>query len=88
MRDVKWVGYSNLDTAKATLDKAFALAEKFDADPNYSPDSYRFVTETEWTFTAVDSFGKSAEESLEKLVELIGDEELNSLWEACRESRL
>ena len=72
------------DTAKATLDKALALAEKFDSDPNYGPDSYRFVTETEWTFTAVDSFGKTAAESLEKLVELIGDEKLTSLWKAYR----
>ena len=69
------------DIARATLAKAIALAEKFDADPNYGPDSYRFVTETEWTFTAVDSFGKKAAESLEKLVDLIGDEELHSLWE-------
>ncbi|MBR2256691.1 MAG: hypothetical protein IJ899_04980 [Blautia sp.] len=68
------------DTAGATLSKALTLAEKFDADPNYGPDSYRFVTETEWTFSAVDSFGKKATESLEKLVELIGDKELTSLW--------
>ena len=72
------------DTAKATLEKALALAEKFDAAPNYGPDSYRFVTETEWTFSAVDSFGKTAAESLEKLVELIGDEELAALWKTCR----
>ena len=50
-------------------------------NPNYGPDSYRFVTETEWTFSAVDSFGKEAVESLGKLVELIGDKELTSLWE-------
>ena len=68
------------DTASATLSKALTLAEKFDADPNYGPDSYRFVTKTEWTFSAVDSFGKKATESLEKLVELIGDKELTSLW--------
>ena len=69
------------DTAGATLAKARDLAEKFDMNPNYGPDSYRFVTETEWTFSAVDSFGKEAVESLGKLVELIGDKELTSLWE-------
>ena len=75
------------DTARATIAKAIALAEEFDADPGYGPDSYRFVTETEWTFAAVDSFGKGAAKSLEKLVELIGDEELTSFWEDCRKFR-
>ena len=74
----------SLDAARATLAKAITLAEKFDADPNYGPDSYRFVTETEWTFSAVDSFGKEAVKSLEKLVELIDDEELTSLWKSCQ----
>ena len=70
------------DTAKATLVLALALAERFDADPNYGPDSYRFVTETQWTFAAVDSLGKTAAQSLQKLVEWIGDEELTALWRA------
>ena len=68
------------DAAKAALAKAFALAGRFDAAPDYGPDSYRFVTETEWTFIAVDSLGKTAAESIEKLVQLIGDERLTSLW--------
>lgn len=74
----------SLDTARATIAKALALAEKFDAAPDYGPDSYRFVTETEWTFSAVDSLGKTAAQSLEKLVELVGDEELALLWQDCR----
>ena len=68
------------DTARVSLNKALALAEQFDACPNFHPDSYRFVTDTEWTFTAVDPLGKTAKESLEKLVALIADEELSSLW--------
>ncbi len=74
------------DIAKASLAKAIALAQQFDAAPNYGPDSYRFVTETEWTFSAVDSLGKTAEESLENLVVVIGDDKLTALWKEFRES--
>ena len=70
------------DSARASLSKALALAEKFDAAPSYGPDSYRFVRETQWTFSAVGSLGKTAGESLCKLVELLGDEKLTSLWKA------
>ena len=68
------------EEAKAALAKGLDLADKFDANPNYGPDSYRFVTETEWTFAAVDNLGKTAAKSLEKLITLIGDDELTLLW--------
>ncbi len=72
-------------TAMASLKKAVSFAQSFDAAPNYHPDSFRFVTDTEWTFVAQDTLGKTASESLEKTMEMIADENLSALWKEIKE---
>ena len=76
----------NREAARESLKKALELAVSFDSDPNYRPDSFRFVTDTEWTFTAGDNLGRTASESLENLVKLIADSELSAIWKELKEN--
>ena len=73
------------EAAASSLKEAASLARKFDSLPNYQPDSFRFVTDTEWTFVSSDNLGKTAAESLENLIALIGDAELAALWKEMKE---
>ena len=77
----------NREAAEASLNTAITLAHQFDSDPNYHPDSFRFVTDTDWTFVVTDSLGKTAMEGLEKTVEIIADDALSALWEEQKERR-
>ena len=72
--------------AVASLQMAVHLANQFDSAPNNHPDSFRFVTDTEWTFVASDNLGKTAAESLDRVINLIADAELSALWKEMKEN--
>ena len=65
--------------ARASLAEAAALARRFDAAPDYSISSMRYLSEPEKTFT-FDTLGATASESVGKLLENLGSEELHSMW--------
>ena len=60
--------------------EAASLARRFDAAPDYSMSSMRYMTEPEEKL-AYDTLGATASESVGTLLENLGSEELRSLWE-------
>ena len=70
----------NTAEARASLAEAAALARRFDAAPDYSISSMRYLSEPEKTFT-YDTLGATASESVGTLLENLGSEELRRLWE-------
>ena len=69
----------NAAQARASLEEAATLARRFDAAPDYSISSLRYLSEPEKTFT-YDTLGATASESVGKLLENLGSEELRSMW--------
>jgi transcriptional regulator with XRE-family HTH domain len=67
-------------SAEKHLKEACALASKFDNMPDYSADSIRFTNISEPTFIC-DSLGFTAEESAEKMLEILNDSELTAMWQ-------
>lgn len=67
------------EEAHASLAEAAALARRFDAAPDYSMSSMRYMTEPERTH-AYDTLGATASESIGKLLENLGSKELARLW--------
>ena len=65
--------------ARALLEKAAALAERFDAAPDYGLDAFRFA-KTDEASVVRDSLGATAAESIGKTIRLLKDEELSELW--------
>ena len=70
----------NTAEARSSLAEAAALARRFDAAPDYSISSMRYMTEPEEKL-AYDTLGATASESVGTLLENLGSEELRSLWE-------
>ena len=69
----------NKEAAHASLAEAAALARRFDAAPDYSMGSMRYMTEAERT-QAYDTLGATASESIGKLLENLDSKELAELW--------
>ena len=69
----------NTAEARSSLREAAVLARRFDAAPDYSISSMRYLSEPEKTFT-FDTLGATASESVGKLLENLGSEELHSMW--------
>ena len=67
------------DEARVSLRKAAERVRRFDAAPDFSLGSARFVDFPE-DYTMYDSCGQSAEESVERLLELFDDSALSVLW--------
>ena len=65
--------------ARTLLEKAAALAARFDAAPDYSLGSFRF-TKTDEVSVVRDSLGATAAESIGKTLRLLRNEELSELW--------
>ena len=70
----------NTAEAHSSLREAAALARRFDAAPDYSISSMRYMMEPEKAF-AYDTLGATASESVGTLLENLGSEELRRLWE-------
>ena len=64
--------------ARKALARAYDLADRFDADPNYDARSFRFVAGAE-SFTLHYLLGRTARDSIAYIVRLIGSEALTSL---------
>ena len=70
------------DEARDALRKAAEHVRRFDAAPDFGLGSARFVDFPE-DFTLYDSFGLSAEESVESMLELFEDPMISALWKAA-----
>ena len=75
---------TQMDTGKkaeaySSLGEAAALARRFDAGPDYSMRSMRYVAEPEQA-RVYDTLGATASESIGKILENLGSEELRTLW--------
>ena len=71
--------------AEKSMRKAFALAERFDAAPNYDARSFRFVGGAE-EFSLHIMAGSTAKESVAYMISLIGDNALKALWREVSEN--
>jgi len=67
------------EEARTSAEKAADLVTRFDAAPNYAVDLAPFTGETGSTLVN-DSLGTTARESLETVLGLLQNEELNTLW--------
>ena len=67
------------ESAREALKKASELAARFDSTPEYSLKSVRFMEGVENSI-AFDSFGTTAAESIEYLLNLLKDRNLSALW--------
>ena len=65
--------------AYSSLEEAAALARRFDAGPDYSMRSMRYMAEPEQA-RVYDTLGATASESIGKILENLGSEELHTLW--------
>ncbi len=71
-----------LDKAKISLERAKALANKFDACPCYGLENIAFITAS--PATAYDSYGETAIIGLENMISEQRSEEFSKLWEAVK----
>ena len=71
--------------AREQLGNALKLARRFDENPSYDPKDIRFVTTTDRS-SVYDSFGITAFEGLEKLIESQEDKKLSSLWKEIKKN--
>lgn len=83
-----WVGRAEIllalnrkEDAVCDLRKAKAIAQRFDAAPNYDAANVRFVTSAE-PATAFDDIGQTAMLGIENMVQQSGVQELSALWRA------
>ena len=67
------------EDARASVEKAAALARRFDAQPDYGLTALRFARLPE-NVSARDSLGATAAESIETLLDMLADPKLNALW--------
>ena len=74
----------NVSEARGSLEKAEALAKRFDAAPSYDVSAVRFLTHMDRA-SAHDSLGTTAMESLENTVTECENETLSALWKEMTE---
>ncbi len=65
--------------AEQAMQSTYALAERFDAAPNYDVRSVRFIDTAE-NFTLHFLLGRNAKDGLDYILDLIQDETLTALW--------
>ena len=71
------------DDARARLEEAYKLAQRFDEDPSYDPNHVRFVSIKDRS-SVYDSLGTTAGEGLDHLVQSMKEQELSTLWEEVK----
>ena len=71
------------EDARLSMEKAAALAARFDAAPDYSVSTLRFAAIPE-TMSAGDSLGATAADSLESILRLLDNPALTALWGEIR----
>lgn len=71
--------------ARVQLENALKLARRFDENPSYDPKDVRFVATVD-KYSVYDSFGITAFEGLEKLIESQEDKKLSSLWKEIKKN--
>ena len=67
------------DKAMELLKEAKAVADRYDQTPNYSIDIVKLF-DNDREGSLVDILGKTAAESMEKLIGIIGDKKFTSMW--------
>ncbi len=72
--------------ARESLGRAMALAKRFDANPDYSAQSFRFIGEFDSPGACYDVLGTTAVDAVENTLKEIPNQPLNGLWKELKEN--